>query len=279
MAYQAPYLTDADKKKQEEAGTSAAGSSPLPTSGVVDSMTGNAGATAPNAPVADPAKTPGTGFVNLQQYLDMNKTEGGRLAGDATKGVVKQVDAYSTKAKNTVNNLSDDFSAATGSKAAADVTSGIQKDASATYDAAKDFLGTTYTGPKAGDWTAGLAEKKDNLTNTLGAVDKAENLQTSLKDTYGKGSNYTAGFGALDQFLVSGSQSGQDKLAAVKGKAADVESVYNDAESALTESEKRAKARRRKARFSARRQSSLLRKMRRWIRTRSAPRPRPSATC
>lgn len=230
MAFAAPYLTEDEKKKQEQGG---AVSTTRPTSGVVESA-----APSGAAPTAAPAApTPGTGFVNLQQYLDVNKGAGGTLASAATKGLTQQVADYGSEAAKVAQTGASKIQDAAGTKTAEQLRIGLGQDASANKDAAQAFLGAGYAGPAAGDFTTDLAAKKDALTDSLGKVDSAENLQTALADTYGKAGNYSKGFGLLDQFLVQGDQSGRDTLASVKNKAADVTKKYDTTAQQLTSAE------------------------------------------
>lgn len=211
------------------------------TSGIVDgstSVTPTSGAPAANT---SQAPAPGTGFVNLQSYLDQNKGEGGRLATDTTKDVANEADGYAGKAQGVVSDAASGFKAASGDDKAATINSGIANNAASTQSAAKDFLGAGYSGPLATDKSAGLAADKSSLDSRLGSVDNADTQAGALNDTYGKAGNYTQGFGLLDRFLMQGDQSGRDKTAEVKGKAAGVDSAYTDANNSLTTGEQAAR--------------------------------------
>lgn len=236
MAYVASYMTEEDRKREEAAGRTATA---RPTSGVVDSSTPTG--TAPAGGAAAAAPTPGSGFVNLQQYLDQNQGEGARLAGAATAGLVGQVDALKTDAKNTVTTGAEQIKAGAKSDEAKQVIQGVRTDPNAVQDVATSFLGAGYGGPAASDLTAGIATTANDLSGKLATVDDSANVQSSLATTYGTNQPYTGGFGLLDSFLVGGTQSGRDTLAGVKAKGSEVEATVDSAQTLLTEAEDRAK--------------------------------------
>jgi hypothetical protein len=190
------------------------------TSGVVDGSTSvdpNAGGAAPTT-----QGTPGTGFVNLNSYLDANKGEGGRLATASTAGLTKQADDFSGEAKNTVTNAQPGFAAAAGGDKVGGIKAGLQADPTKGYGAAADFLGAGYTGPTADTAGAGLQADARTVSGNLAGVDAPGAAQVALQDAYGKTGNYTQGFGDLDSFLQQGDQSGRDVVAGVKGRAGEV---------------------------------------------------------
>lgn len=233
MAYLAPYLTDDEKKKAQAADPGA----PVarPTSGVI-------GATSTSGDGGKSAPTPGTGFVNLQQYLDTNESKGTQLADTATADVQKRAADYRTTAANTAQDATKQFQKSAGQDTAAALSSGLKTDASANKQGALDFLGSTYTGPTAGDFSAPLAAQKTSLVSDLGAAKSTGAVQAGLGQAYGKDGNYNEGFGLLDGFLTTGTKSGQARLGQVAGKAAGIDTAYNNAQTALTAGENKAKA-------------------------------------
>jgi hypothetical protein len=236
MAYIPAMLTEEEKKKAEAAGGG------QPTSGVIDPMAGaNPGATAPGAADARPAPTPGTGFVNLQQYLDQNKDEGGRLAKEANKGITQAADQFSNKVQQVAQAAPADFTKANGADTAATLAQDVQKDASGAKDAAIDFLGKGYAGPSAESYTAGLASEQADLADKALKAGDSANVQTALKDTFGKGGNYSSGFATLDNFLIGGTDSGRKALGDVSAKALQTQNDLNYTQSQLTSAEKAAK--------------------------------------
>jgi len=233
MAYTKPF--DEEEENTEE------GQGSVNTSGVVDSFT-SAGQTQGDADANVTAKAPGTGFVNLQTYLDANKSEGGRMVGQTTKGLSKQADGYGKVAQGVVADASKDFSGATGKGAANALIDDINQDASKATNRASDFLKQDYSGPSATSYTAGLGDKRKAINDQLNVVDTEAAQSAALNKTYAaKDPNYTQGFGLLDQFLIQGTDSGRNALAKVKGKTANVNSAYDEAAGSLSAAEKSAR--------------------------------------
>lgn len=232
MAYASNFLTDEEKKKQQESG--------LNTSGIVDGYTSPGGGGASGA-APQQEKTPGTGYLNLAQYLDANKGKGAELANKATEDLQKSVTGYGTEAQKTLDTTKSKFDEAAGTDKAEGVKSAITNDPYTNKQTAKDFLGAGYSGPAATDYTSTLASQKDKLTGQLGKVDDFETQQQALQNAYGKAGNYTSGYGLLDSFLLRGDESGQAKINEVKGKARDVSNTYDQAAQELAQREQAAK--------------------------------------
>ena len=228
--YASSYLTEEEKQKALQQGAN--------TSGIVGGTTASGGAV---GAAAGTEKDPGTGFLNLSQYLDANKGAGAQLANDASKTVSTAADAYSTDASKLVQTAQDKFKEASKDTQAASINSGVKADASAIHDTAKDFLGAGYSGPKAVDYTTGLAADKARLQASLEKVDDQDTLQSNLKTAYGKNGRYTDGFSVLDSFLARGDKSGQDALKAVKDKGTTVGNVYDTTAGTLGQAELTAK--------------------------------------
>lgn len=228
--YASSYLTEEEKQKALQQGAN--------TSGIVGGTTASGGSAGAQQ---GEAKDPGTGFVNLQQYLDANKGAGAQLANDASKTLSAAADNYSTDASKLVQTAQDKFKEASKDTQAASINSGVKADASAIHDTAKDFLGAGYSGPLANDYTAGLGADKTRLQTDLGKVDDQATLQSNLKTAYGKNGRYTDGFSLLDSFLARGDQSGQDALKAVKDKGTTVGNTYDATAATLGQAEQDAK--------------------------------------
>lgn len=229
MAYISSYA-DEEQKKKDEAGA-------VNTSGVVN---GTATGTATGAPEQQ-AKTPGTGFANLSQYLDMNKGAGAQLATKATEDVSKAADAYTGATQKALTEAQTKFQGATGTGQAEKLKSSIVQDADTNKQDAIGFLGSAYKGPTAGDYTAGLAADKTKLQGDLSKVDDISQQQANLEKAYGKTGNYSQGFGLLDTFLMRGDESGRQKIDEVKGKASVVGSAYDTAAKTLQQKEQEAR--------------------------------------
>lgn len=232
MTY-AASLSDDEKKKLADAGQG------VSTSGVVNSFTSPGGVDAP----APEAKTPGTGYVNLQQYLDTNQGQGAALANTATAGATNTANAYLKNATDTqaagkkALNETNAANASTGST----VKSGIQKDATANQGAAIDFLGKGYGGPQASAYTSGLASDLSGAKDAIAGSNDANQQQANLQAAYGKKGNYTQGYGLLDNFLMRGDKSGQEVLGNVANRGQELQSKYDTINTSLTDQEKQAR--------------------------------------
>lgn len=232
MAYVSQYLTDEDKAKQQAGGG-------VSTTNQSDAYTSPGGST--GAPPA-PAASSGSGFVNLQQYLDQNQGAGARTADAITKPLAQQADAFKTTADQTVKNAGAAFNAAGGADQSGSIQTALKADPTVAYTAASDFLGKGYTGPAAGDLSAGLSADASRLSDSLGKVDGVDATKAALQDTYGKsGGPYTSGFSELDNFLVHGDAGGRAKLGEVKAKAGDVNAAATSAAGELNVAEQRAR--------------------------------------
>lgn len=231
MAYASSYLTDEEKKKADaQAGVN--------TSGVIE---GTAGAGTSAGMAEQQAKAPGTGFVNLQQYLDMNKGAGAGIAGKVTEDVNKAADTYSTTAQQKLEQGKEKFSEASKSGQASQIRSSIVSDADQNKQAAQDFLGAGYAGPRATDLAAPLAADRTKLQSDLSKVGDLEQQQANLQKAYGGTGNYSSGYGLLDSFILQGDQSGRDKINQVKGRAAEVGSTFDTTSSKLKAEEEAAR--------------------------------------
>lgn len=191
----------------------------LNTSGT-QSIADAAGPGAVNGPTAPT----GSGFVNLDQYLKANDGSGAKLAGDATADLASQTTDYTKTAANTAQQATTDYTkTANDAKAqSANLQQGIANDANGNATAASKFLGVNYTAPDYTKTTGDLAAKAGTLNDNLKQVDDSDYQKGLLQSAYGKNQPYTSGFGALDSFLINGSQDGRDAIGAVKGKQADV---------------------------------------------------------
>lgn len=232
MAYASTYQTEEEKKKLEEG---------VNTSGIVGGTT--AGGTAAGA-AEQPQKTPGTGYVNLQQYLDVNKGAGAKLASTVTEEANKAADTYKTAADKALEESKNKYGQTVqdATQKASQVKSGIVQDADVNRNAAKDFLGAGFGGPQAQDFTAGLAADKGRVQSQLSSVTDINNQQAALQKNYGKQGNYTQGYGLLDSFLLQGDESGRQQIEATKNRANEVAKTYDSTAQAIASQEQKAKA-------------------------------------
>jgi hypothetical protein len=176
----------------------------------------------------------GSGFVNLQAYMDNNKGEGGRMVNDATSGLVGDANSFKDTASSTVADQTKAMQDATGGDKLPGLQKGLQTDASGNASAAKDFLGAGYAGPTADTAYAGLGAQQKDLSTKLGAVD-GDTTVAALKDKSGA-APYTSGFGYLDKFLT-GDATGKAAMDAVHARAGDVNAEGDAAKASLGTSE------------------------------------------
>lgn len=219
-----------EMEKRKKQSTLADGNTGLNTSGVVG---GGYGSSAPTQTAAQgPA---GSGFVNLNQYLDLNQGTGKGLASELNKGLESDVGAFkddTAKQTSTIKGSMNQAVSAAGDKASF-IKTGLATDATANVGAAKDFLNSSYSGPTAATPLAGIASNQKVINDRLGLVDNRENIQQGLEKNYG----YNKGFGQLDSFLMQGDKSGRDELARIKGRTGEVDSAYTGAKDQLTAAE------------------------------------------
>jgi len=197
------------------------------TSGVIDGNTSSGAA--PVTPAAA-AAVPGSGFINLDNYLKQNVGEGGRMVGATTAGISNEADGFGAGANKIVNDSSAGFTAADGKRAADSVVANIKK--GNIKEAARGggaFLGAGYGGPLAADITAGVESDGAALGGRLAELNDAGTQKAALEATYKGDTAYGAGFSMLDQFLMQGDESGRKKTAEVQAKGAGVTSAVTAA--------------------------------------------------
>jgi hypothetical protein len=172
-----------------------------------------AGTEAGSAP--DQVQQQGTGWTNLDQYLNVNKGQATGLANDLTKDVNSQVDTF--KGTSSAGAVAD-INKQAGDDAAKSITSNVVQNAGQ----AKDFL-SRQVNVNPNDYTAGVRNTANQVKDTLGQVDNQRFQQGQLQKIYGQKQPYTSGFGALDSFLLFGDQDSKGKLQQVKARTGEVD--------------------------------------------------------
>lgn len=184
---------------EEQQGTPGAGGQVLAGSGGAKTGTG---------------QVAGTGFTNLQKYLDANKGQGAGIAGDIVGQGQQAVDAERAKADASATAWGDTGvqqanDAATNASSVYDTTANALK-ADPNYRYSGDVWGTTYGGPQEAQKVDGyndLDKAYQNVKNTATSfANDRMTQQAGLQNKYGYGS----GFAALDTFL--GRQDGKDQI-------------------------------------------------------------------
>lgn len=211
------------------------------TSGVIEGNTGAAGdAATPKEPAVN--TTPGSGFINLDNYLKGNEGEGGRMVTATTAGLSKEADDVGAAGSKIVTDSAGAFKDAGGGKAAAEITRALGTDASGVVKAGTEFLNAGYAGPTADStgWT-GYASGAEDVNKRLGKLNEADTQVANLGTTYKGNGAYGGGFSMLDQFLMQGDKSGQDATAAVMGKSKGVDAAVGATKASLDTAETDAK--------------------------------------
>lgn len=184
------------------------------------------GGTVSDAQQSGGGTAPQSGWVNLQQYLDVNKGQVGGLADQVTKDVNGQVDSF----KNTDSSgVVGDINKSTQT----DMADDIKKDVVTNADKAKAYLGKSFPFD-ASPYTQGIADAGRALKNDLGKVDDQSAQQARIGRLWNdpavnqRAGTYTSGFGALDSFLLFGDQGAKEKLAQVKGRSSEIDPKVAD---------------------------------------------------
>lgn len=170
------YVQDEELKKQQQA----AGGQVLAGSG------GAAGA----------SKASGTGWTNLQSYLDANQGNTGGIATSVNNAMNKEFEGAAKAA--------DDSARAWGDSAVKQAQAADQSEAMRA--GATDYSNTirqtnqTYQGPKQGSDVGGYNDLEKNYKTAEQAADKYTGY-SGMKQGLASQNNYGSGFGALDAFL------------------------------------------------------------------------------
>ena len=210
MAYQS-YFPDENQKKKDQTGSGA-------------STVISGGGSQPSAP----ASTGGSGFVNLDKYLNANAGQSQGLVDTVTGGVKDQV----KQQQDTVSKLNEEAQKEIAQKNKSAETGGlIDESGKAKTDNVQDWAKGASDVINS-DYKYGLADETQgkvneainnygNVKNTLENVDNRNYQQQALKNAYNKQGNYTSGFGALDTFLLNADQSSRDQINATKALGKD----------------------------------------------------------
>lgn len=157
----------------------------------------------------------GTGFTNLQKYLDANKGQGTGLANDITSEGQKAVDTARSAADTQASGFVD-YATQQANSGADNVVGAIDTSINQVKNNYQDRAGAleaqklTYGGPADAQAVQGsndLDKAYQNVRNTgTGYASDRATQQAGLQKKYGYGS----GFGALDTFL--GRQDGKEQI-------------------------------------------------------------------
>jgi hypothetical protein len=189
------------------------------------------------------SNVPSTGYVNLQQYLDANKTAGSEIADAIGADIATDAKTLQDQATKTQTSAENAYSGAAKDAETKALQDKFKTDASGAYQNASTFLKSGYSGPDAGNYTATLSEAQKALQNKTSLLGTQEGQLAALNQKFGKSGQYSSGFGLLDQFLLQGDQSGRDKLKEIQTKASDAGKSANDATTKILDAQTKAQGR------------------------------------
>lgn len=171
------YVQDEELKKQQQ---QAAGGQVLAGSG------GAAGA----------SKASGTGWTNLQSYLDANQGNTGGIATSVNNAMNKEFEGAAKAADESAKAWGD---GAVKQAQAADQSEAMRAGATDYSNTIKQ-TNQTYQGPKQGSDVEGYNDLEKNYKAAEQAADKYTGY-SGMKEGLASQNNYGSGFGALDAFL------------------------------------------------------------------------------
>jgi hypothetical protein len=229
-----PSLSDEENKKLEE------GQQPAPQGGGGGVLTGE-------APAAGAPVSSGSGFTNLQKYLEANKDKGAQIAGQ----IAQSLNETATGARGATEALAQKGQEVIQSGSVAPkpelVQEAVTKPVEFTQDPAKlqeftKMRTAQYAGPQS---YTDLPEYETAQSKTAQAVERGKQIQTEsgrmqlmrdLMTVPGQGKT------ALNQFLVQGEPTAASTIAATAPQFADLESYLSGTGNTLAEAIAQGKA-------------------------------------
>lgn len=193
-------LNEEQKKAAEGGG--------LNTSGTAGTISGGATGASTTASGAGGASA-GSGWTNLQSYLDVNQGQGGKLADQVGQDANNQVDKFkSTDASSVVGEI--------GKAAGTEQKDKIVSNVAGNIGDAKSFLGQGFGAKQVTDYTAPVQATADSVKGTLSQLNDQNYQKGTLQKLNNKQGNYSGGFGALDSFILSGDAKGREQLSNIQ---------------------------------------------------------------
>lgn len=151
----------------------------------------------------------GSGWTNLQTYLDVNKGQGGQLADQVGTDVNNKVEDFK---KTDVSGAINEIGQAAGTTEADE----IKKDVAANAGKAKTFLNQGFGAKQVTDYTAPINATAASVKDNLNQLNDQNYQKGALQKLNNKQGNYTGGFGALDSFILNGDEQGREKLSGIQ---------------------------------------------------------------
>lgn len=211
------FLPTSEKDKEEEKAAGAQSSENV-LSSASGAVGGGAGTAAPAASSSSANSSGGTGFVNLQSYLDANKEGASRMATGLAGAVQEKADT-ARGSVDTARSQFDEQAKQNRITGADEVMKKIKAGRAAEVD--KDRFGRVTSGKYAGptglvgeDQAASAVQKARQARDLTGT---SEGRHTLLRDVYGR-PTYTKGESRLDQALVAADPTSRQQFKDVREK-------------------------------------------------------------
>lgn len=179
------------------------------------------------------SQTTGSGFVNLQRYLDANKGQAGGLADVVVGGGDEKIDTFKKDANKIAEEAKNAYSSAARSGEADQITQGLTSDPVSAVNNAKGYLDSTYDAKDAKSYYEPLAQRKSEIGNRLENIDDRYTQQALLKREFNKDGNYTSGFGALDTFLLGADPTSRQRIQSAQARTSELAPAYETAQGAI----------------------------------------------
>lgn len=178
---------------------------------------------------APPSDSSGTGWTNIQSYLNANQSQ----AAGMGQQIANNVNTQAQNAQTGVNNLSQNFASQVGqattnydpNQVNNDISAALGMTSGSTFNPSyvsnfSNFANASYIGPTNLDQENNYGTVSNNLNNALNTLSETGSeagRDQLLQAQYGNDSanGYTQGENALDQGLVEGSEAAQKDLSNV----------------------------------------------------------------
>lgn len=228
MAYVPGQKLDDQQQQQQGAQAPGAPSAPVISSPAIGSTPAVGGTVVGQSAVAQPQKPAGTGFVNIDKYLNANQGAGEQVKTAADKALAGESTAFGAAQSKAQSGVDAQKSAIVDPSAALNnvlgATSADQRQAA--VDAAKQALSATYQGPNSTGYDIGNTEQIKQAQ----ALSNAQSAGKQLAALNGPTGQYGTGLSAIDR-AIYGSAANAGTLADIGNKASSQVGAEQAAES------------------------------------------------
>ena len=233
MAYVSDNLLDEEKEGGQKSATSGEA---VTSSGAA----ATAGGTGVQTTTGKTDQAKGTGFVNLNKYVDANKGQSQKMAGDIVSTNAGLAGDISSK----VGKYGDQTGAAISQGAFKSDTSMLNDPRKLDKAQFSDAWNASYAGPKSdaigsGDDSKAIYKALDQLGQNAANTGSFEGRQQLVRGQYNKDDRYSRGENVLDSFLVNDSA---DQLKTINNLADTSGSSWESMLSGLRDKAKAAEA-------------------------------------